>query len=272
MTVFFIGGAARTGTSLAYAAICSDPALHPILPEAKYLRHLIRAHRYAQAAFETETREYFAHPEGLRAFTASQIAAICDALRLRFPETRHQAFKNPESTPHLPDFLDVLPDARAIVMVRDPRAVVASLHAIHDAQAALGIESWVTRCGRDAAALAHAYNSFYAPISNLADKHLYKRMLTLRYEDLVTSPGKWFERLADFTGLDIAGFAANPVWRNELRQDTSDAVTLWRGPLWGKAVSASRVDTWREALTEDEISAIGEVCAPYLAGFGYSDV
>ncbi|MEQ9328902.1 MAG: hypothetical protein RJQ21_16600, partial [Rhodospirillales bacterium] len=84
MTVFFIGGAPRSGTSLAHAAICSDPALHPMLPEARYLRHLIRAHRYGKAAFDTETRDYFAHPEGLRAFTASQIEAILDALRLRF--------------------------------------------------------------------------------------------------------------------------------------------------------------------------------------------
>lgn len=272
MTVFFIGGAARTGTSLAYAAICSDPALHPILPEAKYLRHLIRAHRYGLAAFETETREFFAHQEGLRAFTASQIAAICDALRLRFPETRHQAFKNPESTPYLPDFLDVLPDARAVVMVRDPRAVVASLHAIHDAQKAQGIESWVTRCGRDATSFAQAYNSYYAPISNLADKSIYRRMLTLRYEDMVGNPGESFERLAGFTGLDIAGFAENPVWRNELRQNTTAAVALWRGPLWGKPVSASRVGCWRDALTADEISAVEEVCAPYLAGFGYTGV
>ncbi len=272
MTVFFIGGAPRSGTSLAHAAICSDPALHPMLPEARYLRHLIRAHRYGKAAFDTETRDYFAHPEGLRAFTASQIEAILDALRLRFPGTHHQAFRNPESTPYLPDFLEVLEDARAIVMVRDPRDVVASLFALQDAETAKGIESRLTRAGRDAALLARTYNSFYAPISNLADKATYRRMLTLRYEDMVTDPDGTFGRLGAFTGLDIGGFAQNPVWRTELLQDATPETVLWRGPHWGKPVSAKRTGIWREALTGDEISAIEETCAPYLAGFGYAGV
>ena len=73
---------------------------------------------------------------------------------------------------------------------------------------------------------------------------------------MVTDPDGTFGRLGDFTGLDIGGFAQNPVWRTELLQDATPETVLWRGPHWGRPVSAIRTGLWREALTGDEISAI----------------
>lgn len=272
MSVFFIGGAPRTGTSLLNAILCSDETVHPILPEAKYIRHLMRAYRYGRDAFDVETKEYFAHPEGLRAFTAHQIEAICEALMLRFPGTLHQVFKNPEMTPVLPDLLQILPEARAVITIRDPRDMVASLITLHDRQKEEGQESWVTRAGRDAAIYARTFNGIYSPISNLPEKALYRRMLTIRYEDMVEDTETSLTRIAGFTGLDVTGFSEDPAWRAELRAKVPRAVSVWRGDLWGGPVTASSVGNFHEVLKPEEISAVEDICAPYLDGFGYQPV
>tara|TARA_R110000787_G_scaffold16622_15_gene50488 strand:- start:31071 stop:31889 length:819 start_codon:yes stop_codon:yes gene_type:complete len=272
MSVLLIGGAPRTGTSLLNAILCSDPAVHPMMPEATYLRYLMRAYRYGQDAFEAEVKEYFAHPEGLNAFTASQVEALCDALELRFPTTRHQVFRSPRLTPVLADLLNILPDARGMVMVRDPRDVVASLFCLHDRQIRAGQQSWLTRAGRSADYLAKAYNGFYAPVSNLPDKSLYKRLLTVRYEDLVQLPDENIERIASYSGLALSGFAGQTGWRSELIDETVPDIRPGPDDLWGKPISDRQVGAFHKVLNEAETDVVQEICSAYMAGFGYQPV
>lgn len=272
MSVLFIGGAPRTGTSLLNAILCSDPAVHPMMPEANYLRYLMRAYRYGDDAFAGEVKEYFAHPEGLRAFTASQVESLCEALELRFPATRYQVFRSPRLTPVLADLLTVLPDAQALVMVRDPRDVVASLLCLHDRQISAGQESWLTRAGRSAEYLAKAYNGFYAPVSNLRDKSLYKRLLTVRYEDLVQLPDENIERIASYSGLDLSGFAGQARWRSELIDEVAEDARSGPDNLWGRPVSDQQVGAFHKVLSTAETGVVQEVCSAYMAGFGYQSV
>ncbi|MEQ9199915.1 MAG: hypothetical protein RLN80_07995, partial [Rhodospirillales bacterium] len=108
--------------------------------------------------------------------------------------------------------------------------------------------------------------------SNLADKSLYKRILTVRYEDLVQLPGENTDRSASYSGLDLSGFTGEGGWRSEVVEASADDTRPGPDDLWGRPVSDQRVGAFHKVLSPAETNAVQEICSAYMAGFGYQPV
>jgi hypothetical protein len=149
--------------------------------------------------------------------------------------------------------LSMFPEARFIHLVRDGRAVAASLlpldwgpnNALHAA------EFWMARCAAGLAA-----ESQLGP----------ERVLRVRYEDLVSDPGPTLRRIADFAGLayesamaEGAGLQPNRYHEGQHR-------------LVGHPPDRSRVDTWRQSLTTRQIEMFEAEAGEFLTLLGYEPV
>jgi hypothetical protein len=145
--------------------------------------------------------------------------------------------------------LRLFPEVRFIHLVRDGRAVAASLlpldwgpnNVMHAA------EFWMARC---AAGLG-------------GELELADRVLRVRYEDLVTDPEAILRRIAAFAGLEYEpamalGAGHRPSRYNE-RQHR----------LVGQAPDPSRASRWQESLTAREIEIFEAEAGEFLEMLGY---
>lgn len=156
---------------------------------------------------------------------------------------------------HIADFVSAMPNGRAILVIRDPRSVLASFKSYTYAP--------------PPAYLGAVFNSLdaMAYAVRLQDELPEDRFLVVRYEDAAKDPSALSARIFGFLGLDPADAVLDrSSWRNE------------KGEPWvanscfhDKAefdVQAS-IDRWRHKLEAWEIAFTEYVCADHMEHFGY---
>ena len=149
--------------------------------------------------------------------------------------------------------LALFPAARFIHLIRDGRAVAASLLPLDwgPNNALQAAEFWMARC-----ALGLAAESKLGP----------ERVLRVRYEDLITAPESTLRRIAEFVGVEYqsamaSGAGAEPGPYHE-RQHR----------LVGRPPDRTRVAGWRQSLTARQIEIFEAEAAEFLTMLGYEPV
>jgi hypothetical protein len=152
------------------------------------------------------------------------------------------------------------PDASFIVLLRDPRAVIASMHAIDHVDAAQVAHTLsYARHWRKNVAFAHHYT---------ADAGFAGRLMVLTYEELVQRPDATARALCDFLGV---GFdddmlapdryvdpATGQPWRGN-----SSFVSILAG------ISQGQAERWRTAIDPRALRLVEFVCGPEMGLAGY---
>ena len=159
----------------------------------------------------------------------------------------------------IPDIFSVWPDARVVCLVRDPRAVVASYR------------DW-KRGKPDSSApdRFRATRSYHPVISALLVKGALeasqqalrrygdKRVLLLRYEELVSQPERSVRTLAEWAGLE---YAASMLDVPDMYGSYGDVT---------RGISQAPLERWRKKLSPTEISVIQTCCRHTMEELGYS--
>jgi hypothetical protein len=151
------------------------------------------------------------------------------------------------------------PDAKFMIVLRDPRAVIASNMKVTDLALKGHILSYA-RSLRKLLALTLHYQ-----------KHpLFKnRLAVARFEDLVVEPEKHCKRLCDFLQV--------PYHADML--DTSKYIEPADGSVYNgfssfektaEGISTHRISRWKKHLTAGEIDLIDFILGPEMAMFGYA--
>ena len=147
---------------------------------------------------------------------------------------------------------ELFPDAKLIQIVRDPRAVFASLKNRlirqngHYTKAHRLVRSW-NRCAREIPRLQHDP----------------ARFLVIRYEDLVRKPREILETVCQFGGFEFRECLFEPTRGGNGWEGNSAFDKAFNG------ISAASVDQWKECLTEDEIWWIELHCRQGMALANY---
>ena len=168
-----------------------------------------------------------------------------------------------EKTPHnvavFPQLLEMFPEARLILALRDPRAVVASMKEV--ARRHREKEETPPPFIRDVRASA-------LEVARLQRRGLEaletapKRVLAVHYEDLVTEPEPEARRLCAFLGV---AFAPEMIRVESAKMDSPEGeaaarVTAWYTPEEAaRAIGADRLHIWRERLSEGEAGLVARL-------------
>jgi sulfotransferase family protein len=146
--------------------------------------------------------------------------------------------------------LRLFPAARFIHLVRDGRAVAASLlpldwgpnNVLHAA------EFWMARCAQGLAAELE-WGS--------------ERVLRVRYEDLLNQPEASMRRIADFAGLDYEPQMASGGGHGPSRYNAR------QHHLVGLAPDPSRVERWQQLFTRRQVEIFEAEAGDFLETLGY---
>ena len=173
--------------------------------------------------------------------------------------------KTPEHVYFLRQILSVRPDARAIELVRDPRAALAS-------RKHRRTDDWLD--AKEAQEQVEPDRSTnYDP---LIDSYMWKesidsakdarrafpgRVLSLRYEDMVAEPEATVRRVCDFLDLPFRTQFLEVGWINATSKNAQNA---------GEGISRAAVDRWKTSLTPAEILVCQTALRGELREFGYA--
>lgn len=158
--------------------------------------------------------------------------------------------KTPNHLLHTETVRALFTDAQIVRIVRDPRDVALSLRKVPFASrsALANLYSWLERDERSRA----FFDTDAASI-------------TVRYEDLVSSPRHVLERLCGFLGEEFEDRMLDPA-------ASADAV-IGTGEWWKenvrRPVSGARVQAWQHELSPAEQQAAALICAEALERYGY---
>ena len=267
----FIVGAPRSGTTLLSAMLSSHPRI-AIAPETHFIAHDYRTQSTADLSDDCVLADVWNHFVDGPWFEHLGIDAqlVLDEFRQRrhrsFPtlfatvlDAYSKAVNKPrwgEKTPghylHVDTIYEWFPGARILTIIRDPRAVCASLTQVPWGNRYVTFHSkrWL-----DAAAMLKRYQYD-------------ARMLTVSYEKLVHNPVDELRAICSFLGED---FSNEMIERENCTMLAGGGA--WRSHHLATAISTplttSSIDRWQTTLTRLQIGKIEFMTRPEMAEFGY---
>jgi hypothetical protein len=161
--------------------------------------------------------------------------------------------KTPRTESHLRALNELFPEAKLIQIIRDPRAVFASVK--NRIMSQYGSHTKAHR-------LVRSWNRSAREIPQLLQDPF--RFLVVRYEDLVRTPRKVLETICRFGGFDFSENMLEPTRAGNGWQGNSAFHKTFSG------ISTASLDQWKDTLTEEEVWWVEMHCRKGMKLANYS--
>jgi hypothetical protein len=240
--LIFVGGVPRSGTTLVQNVLDSHPQIRG-LPE--FFMNVPIAHLRGQ--FQSLITRGMITDICDKDFVDREVRAFIEAFLLRDTGSRrYVSEKTPDNVFVFATLLDLFPEAKFILVLRDPRAVIHSLLqvAIEARKRSLPVGSSISSLR---AAIEYARRGHAAGWSAL-DKAP-GRVFTLKYEDLVSEPVSLTRSLCDYLELDWSESMLTP---GEFEHEGERAIVT--NPQWydskrfRRNIEGNSLETWKREL------------------------
>jgi hypothetical protein len=157
----------------------------------------------------------------------------------------------PSSIKHFDILNDLFPESKFIFIIRDPRAVYASVKGLDwGANTPLRLsEIWIE----------------YAAIYFSLQKMYPNRICLIKYEDVLTNAPLQLNILCDFIGIDYSDSLLDG------KGFKIPGYTASQHALVGKDLDKSRIEKWKNELKKDDILIVESQCQTIMSAFGYQN-
>ncbi len=277
--LIFVAGAMRSGTTLLQQVLCSSPAANPFVHGCRYLTSQIMVYAQYAGTDRLYVPDYLGDAQGLFDFTKDILDRLLDQTHERLGRPQCLVLKNPELSRFIPQAALLIPDARFVVSVRDPKDTIASMIRVGEKHREDKVKSFLAGAGRDIRALCASYRQFYIPLLNaIRGDHagLRERTLFIGYESLIGDTEAAIAHLSDFSQLplEMPPSEGEANWRSRIDEDELAGEPHWSAyvtELSGGPISAASIGRFREVLSAAEIEEIDRRCADLSRAFGYRE-
>ncbi len=227
-----VGGYGRTGTTLMQGLLCASEDVIGMTAEAKLLFGLIDTYARGVIVWKGQTSDYFPDRDAYRHFMRGVVGSYLHYLRVRSGADRRLLQKVPIVARFVPEAADLLPNARFVIMVRDPRAALASRLEVDRRHGDRpNPEGEIERFVR-------IYAKLVRQLVSLGDK-----LIFVRYEHLVTDPDAAIERVSQFLGIRAPPNVRSLAWESKRTRTAAGS-----SPLDGQPVSTASLTKYRQSL------------------------
>jgi hypothetical protein len=268
--LIFVGGSARSGTTLVQNMLDSHPAILGA-PEFLHLPEIIKVRKNMQRNVAKGWIDQICSQEDID----NQFRTLILNFLIPFAE-RHNAGilseKTPENILVFPELVDIMPEAKYILVVRDPRAIVASMLQVGHRARKKGVRLQEFTRSTNAATkyIRQCYDAGFKASLNAPNS-----FLTVLYEDVVRNPDSETKKMCDFLGIE---WNANMCSPGEKKHMGEEAITVKSGELWysvdqyNSNPHVQGLDKWKNSLTKVQQIFISKAFSDYkhLSNLGYT--
>lgn len=267
--LIFVGGSPRSGTTLLQNMLDSHPDIIGA-PEFLHLPDILRLRSTLHRSIGTGRIDSYCSETSVDALVREMIMSFLLPLWNRSGRT-YLSEKTPENILVFSELISLFPDSRFLHIVRDPRAIVASMLEVAKKARARNLKpaSYTTSV---AAATAHTRKCIVSGFQAAAAHP--EKICTIAYERLVESSASETRRICAFLEIPWAQSMLEPGERSHPGEAvmTSKTEEIWydRGSF-ARNPATDSVAKWRKQLTHREQSAIMGAFAdvPELGELGY---
>ncbi len=200
--------------------------------------------------------------EGLEGNTLGDLygAAAAAAHKVRKPDALVSGIKDVWLVDQFPALHRAFSEARFIIILRDPRAIIASI---------LGyLETDPTQCAHALSVLRHWRKMLACAVRFSSEPTFAERLLVIRYEDVVQEPLNAATEISAFLDLaDAPQMADASAYNDVTRGGAWKGNSTFDGDQDG--ISTGPVARWRKTLDEGVVAAVEYCCAADMSFAGY---
>lgn len=244
LRVVFVGGAPRSGTTLAQALLCTADEIGKLTREISFYRGIVQGFATGQSVWAGHTSHNFESPEAFRRLFQELARQALRPVWESAGRPQVLCVKDPNLTPLFPEIAQLLEEARFVTVARRPDEVIRSRMNVHEQQAGPG-----TFTKDMALTLAREYVGYYLPVldADFGDRHL-----SFRYDQIE----KPIVQRALAMHIGVAGLHPDRLWHDFAeRKSRNDP---WDSPKLGQPIDTS---SRFPPLPQDWIDEIYEIAA-----------
>lgn len=267
--LIIVGGAPRSGTTMFQSMMDSHPLVHGG-PEFDHLRDIVRLRQELTRGLESGRISLFVTQQQIDDAMGQLIESLLLPLAERHGKT-HLSEKTPMNVLEFKDLMTILPGARFVHVVRDPRAVFMSMVNVGQRLDAGGYSrpEFISGTEHTVAYITRCVTAGVAACESALD-----RAITIRYEDLLSRTEYIMTRALRALGLPEDKAVAHPAdYPHENEQLLKDGSDPWAG---GRTKFTNpepeNLDKWRKGLSDKDIQSLNELFTPHpiFAALGYT--
>ena len=265
----------RSGTSLLQQVICTSVDTNPFINGCRYLTGQLELYVKYVGSDSLYIDDYFENKSKFKAFTKSIIESILSETWACNGRPNALVLKNPELSIYIPWLADLLPDAKFVMSVREPKDTITSMIKVGERQKKDGINSFLANVGSNIDVLSNTYNNYYAPtLKNLKTEglNLERRVLFVRYEDTVNRPDEMIAKLSRFCGISPGRLPEDGDWEKSSSTKKISQHARWRTyltELSSKPISNKSIGSYETVLSAADCAKVDERCRAIREAFKY---
>ena len=273
-TVCFVGGAARSGTTMVQSILCSDQEANPLLTEVSPLTIMLKGHRDSVKNFHLFPGMYFNDETEIDTLYASLMKKFIYHVKNKY-KCKNLVLRAPVITKFFPILKRLIDSVeyrtKFICVVRDPRSTISSMITWNQRSKAKK-EKGIFKYDRNIGEITSFYNSFYLELLRNRKSFTEESLLFIRYEDVVSNAKDAVGTLSSYSGLDLKSYDPLADWER-VEYNFADKGSIYSPaitPLYGKPISNERIFSYKEMLEPHEIAEIEERCELIFRRFDYT--
>ena len=252
----------RSGTTVIHRALCTAKNSNPYISESWYLNDLFNMYDWNLTRFDVRHKDQFGDTSKLAELIYLNLKYYMDMVSAKYDNPELLILKHPELTRHFLSVRQLAHQAKFLVIVRDPRDVIASIKAVNVKHKADNVSSPHSHF-KTMAEYCSFYSGYYKLV--IEQRAAFKNdLMFVRYEDIVRDPVNSFARVSSFCGAVYEGDemikfdpshakALNLTPELRLKDPLSGA--FW-SDLYTKELSPDSIGKHKKMLTAGEIKEI----------------
>ena len=268
--IIYIVGSPRSGSSLIYNAVCSNELFNIAMPENHLVTNFTNSFfKQYQRNTQIEENYFFDSLEDTKFYFKDCLKKFFVKIADKY-KVNNLVLKSITLAPNINILNIIYPEITYIMTIRDPRDIIASMINVGIKQKNLNMEN---QFPENIELLCNKINQSYRLfLDNHQKKFLSNNVHTIKYENFVNNPGEELNKMLQKFTIETQYNKDFNIWKRSsgvYLKSNNKIDNPYKSKLWNQPLNNSRINFYKNFLSNKQIDQINNYCKKILKIFNY---